>query len=214
MNKNYLKTIIFILTTIGLILILTTEFFLDFASDNKLLSGFIKFFFLASMGDVLAKRLKSKEWAIPTGFLYKAIVWGLIGMLITLVFGLYDGGVTALEESNLLPTSNITVLHAFFVSLFMNLTFGPMMMALHRVTDTYIVLRVSKERVSLKETINRIDWNAFINFVVLKTIPFFWIPAHTITFILPANYRIIFAAILGIFLGLLLGLLNSKKATE
>ena len=214
MKRDHVLSIIFVLITGLFIFVLTRDFFLEFSSTNKLLAGFIKFFFLASLGDILGKRLKAKRWSLPDGFILKAIVWGLIGILITLVFGLYDSGVTALENSNLLPTSEVSVLHAFFVSLFMNLTFGPMMMAFHRVSDTFIELRVNKQKVSITETVERIDWAGFIKFVVFKTIPLFWIPAHTITFILEPTYRVIFAAVLGIVLGLLLGLFTQKKATE
>lgn len=214
MKKDHILSILFVIAMVSFVFLFTREFFLSFSKENLLIGGFIKFFFLASLGDVLGKRLKTKKWMIPDGFLYKAFVWGIIGVLIVLVFGLYDNGVSSLENNNLLPTSNINILHAFFVSVFMNLTFGPMMMAFHRVSDTFIEFRVNKQKVSLSKTIEEIDWIGFIKFVVFKTIPFFWIPAHTITFILDPTYRVIFAAVLGIVLGLLLGLFQNKKVTE
>jgi len=57
-----------------------------------------------------------------------------------------------------------------------------------------------------------IDWSRMWNFVFKKTIPFFWIPAHTITFLLPAQYRTAFAALLSVALGILLGIAGKKKA--
>ncbi len=39
-----------------------------------------------------------------------------------------------------------------------------------------------------------------------KTIPLFWIPAHTITFLLPEEFRVLFAAVLSVMLGVLLSL--------
>jgi len=45
-----------------------------------------------------------------------------------------------------------------------------------------------------------------VNFVLLKTIPFFWIPAHTLTFLLPKEYRIVIAAFLSVVLGVILAL--------
>lgn len=62
--------------------------------------------------------------------------------------------------------------------------------------------------VKLSEVVKTIDWYGFIRFVVLKTIPFFWIPAHTVTFLLPAEYRVLAAAFLSIALG---GILASAK---
>jgi len=48
------------------------------------------------------------------------------------------------------------------------------------------------------------------NFVFKKTIPFFWYPAHTITFLLPVDYQVLFAAILGIALGTILAMASLK----
>ena len=51
-----------------------------------------------------------------------------------------------------------------------------------------------------------------MTFVVGKTIPFFWIPAHTVTFLLPPEYRVFVAALLSIALGLILALASSRHA--
>jgi len=48
-------------------------------------------------------------------------------------------------------------------------------------------------------------------FVFKKTIPFFWYPAHTITFLLPGDTRVLFAALLGVALGVLLAIASHKK---
>ena len=55
------------------------------------------------------------------------------------------------------------------------------------------------------------NWSVQWNFVFKKTIPFFWIPAHTITFLLPVQYQVLFAAILGIVLGVLLAIASLKS---
>ena len=47
-----------------------------------------------------------------------------------------------------------------------------------------------------------------------KTIPCFWIPAHTITFLLPENYRILSAGFLSIALGLILTLAKKRRNTN
>jgi hypothetical protein len=47
--------------------------------------------------------------------------------------------------------------------------------------------------------------------VFKKTIPLFWYPAHTITFLLPAEQRVLFAALLGIVLGVLLAVSTKKR---
>ena len=77
-------------------------------------------------------------------------------------------------------------------------------MAMHRMSDTFIEMRFNQKKPSLKELLQAIEWDAFISFVVFKTIPLFWIPAHTITFVLPPNYRVLVAVYLSIFLGAIL----------
>ena len=77
----------------------------------------------------------------------------------------------------------------------MNLSFAPTMMAFHRITDTFIDLKVGNEgeKVTLGQVVKKIDWDGFVSFVLVKTIPIFWIPAHTITFLLPPEYRVLMA---------------------
>ena len=213
MKKDYRVSFSILVLTVLLVFIVTRDFFLDFASDYKILGGFIKFFFLASIGDFIALRIKSKEWKIPIYIFIKALVWGFIGIVIVLMFVIYPAGIEILQEENILPFEGNTFFFALFVSIIMNFTFAPTMMAFHRVTDTYLNLRKDNKKITISESIESINWRQFINFTVFKSIPFFWVPAHTITFLLPEEYRIIFAAILGIFLGLILGIFsnNSKE---
>lgn len=211
MKKDNWITLIVIITTLLLIFAVTRDFFLTFSSNYKLLGGFIKFFLLASIGDVIGLKLKTKKWSIPNRFLSKAIVWGFIGVVIVLIFGIYSSGVVSLQEKGILPFENSAFFTAFFISLIMNATFAPTMMAFHRMTDTYFDLKSNQKNVTLTKVINTIDWTSFIQITVLKVIPIFWIPMHTITFMLDAKYQVLFAAVLGIFLGLLLGLFNRKK---
>ena len=89
----------------------------------------------------------------------------------------------------------------------MNLCFGPVFMAFHKCTDKYLELRASGvSKPGLKGVIESIDWHGFVSFTLFKTIPLFWIPAHTLTFMLPAEYQVTAAAALSIALGLILSL--------
>ena len=211
MKKDYLISFGVLLVTFTLIFIVTRDFFLDFASDYKILGGFVKFFFLASIGDFIALRIKSKEWKIPSYIFVKALVWGLIGISIVLMFVIYPLGIEELQEKNILPFEGSTFFFALFVSIVMNLTYAPTMMAFHRVSDTYLNMRNNNKETTINDAIDNVNWSQFINFTIFKSVPLFWIPAHTITFLLPVEYRIIFAAVLGIFLGLILGLFSNKK---
>lgn len=210
MKKDYLISILVFLFTGLLIYIVTRDFFLSFALSIPLLAGFIKFFLLATIGDFIGLRIKKGNWVKPNYLLIKAIIWGFIGVVIVLMFNIFPTGVEYLQTENILPFEGSVIAFALFTSVLMNLTFAPTMMAFHRITDTYLNLRHNNKDVKFSDAVNEIEWNKFFSFIVLKTIPLFWIPAHTITFLLPSEYRVIFAAVLGIFLGLILGLFNNK----
>jgi hypothetical protein len=47
-------------------------------------------------------------------------------------------------------------------------------------------------------------------FVFKKTIPLFWIPAHTLTFCLPQDLQVLFAAFCSVILGLFLSIAAKK----
>jgi hypothetical protein len=99
----------------------------------------------------------------------------------------------------------------------MNGIFAPTFMALHRVTDGFIDLGAENpagiRSATLDEVIDRIDWKGFCGFVILRTIPLFWIPAHTITFLLPPEYRVLSAAYLSIALGGILAFAKLRKSS-
>lgn len=50
-----------------------------------------------------------------------------------------------------------------------------------------------------------------MEFCFQENYSFFWIPAHTITFLLPPDYQVLFAALLGIALGTILAIAGMKK---
>jgi hypothetical protein len=56
-----------------------------------------------------------------------------------------------------------------------------------------------------------LNWDRQWSFIFKKTIPLFWYPAHTITFMLPGEYRVLFAALLGVALGVILAIGARKK---
>ncbi len=211
MKKDYLTSFAVFLFTALLVFIVTRKYFLDFAGEYKLFGGFVKFFFLASIGDFIGIRIKTKEWKLPASILAKAIVWGLIGVSIVLMFKIFPVGVAALQTSGILPFKGVTLAFAILVSVLMNFTFAPTMMAFHRVSDSYLELKKVNKSTTIGDAIESINWRQFISFTVFKTIPLFWVPAHTITFLLPEEYRVIFAALLGIILGVILGLFKNEK---
>ncbi|RCX09937.1 Mpv17/PMP22 family protein [Anaerobacterium chartisolvens] len=206
--------LVFLGITAFLIIPSTHEVFVATTNAHPYFMGFVKFAVMASMGELLALRLISGKWNKTSGMQYKAIIWGIVGMLIVLMFTVFSGGVAAAEKAGLLYKFDGvlgTVLDAIYISVIINLTFGPMFMAAHRISDTYIDLRAEGQKTSVADVVSKTDWQGFIKFVIRKTIPYFWIPAHTITFLLPAQYRVLWAAYLSIALGIILSYARRKK---
>lgn len=189
----------------------TKEPFMAFTKARPYLGGFIKFSILATLGDLLGIRLIKGSYIIPNGVIYRAVVWGIIGMMVSLVFTVFMEGAKAAQMVGLLPFYGVNFAQAFIGSAIMNLTFGPMMMVFHKFTDLFIdSMYESKAKISLSSLVDKVDWHSLVEFSWAKTCILFWIPAHTFVFLLPSHYRVLVSAFLSIALGLLLS--YSKKS--
>lgn len=203
---------IFSLTLISLFIFLpfTNPIFVHLTRQYPYIMGFTKTMILASMGEVLVRRIKTGSYFKDPGLVLKAFVWGFLGMVFVFVFPLFDGGIRSIFNNQILFENDFMnrFIYALMVSATMNVLFAPTFMMLHRITDTYINLSEGKikklARVPFDDVIRSIDFKFFFSFVIIKTIPFFWIPAHTITFMLPPVYRVLMASYLSIALGILL----------
>ena len=197
----------------------THALFVATTKIHPYLMGFVKVAILATMGELMSLRIVAGEWEKPVGLHYRAFVWGLLGMAFVIVFHIFAVGIAGSMNKALLPTTANQginkVLFALFTSTFMNLAFGPTFMLFHRVTDTFIDLgegRLNKiMKVKLADVIDKIDFHGFISFVVIKTIPIFWIPAHTVTFMLAPEYRVLMASFLSIAMGGILAFAKRLK---
>ena len=197
-------------------------------SAHPFFIGFLKFAILATMGEAIGLRLREGVYnKSGFGLIPRAIVWGFLGLTIVMAFKIFAAGAPAFlktlgiagaAESLGGPMSGLRVLTAFTISVTINLIYAPVMMTLHKITDTHIIKNggtvVGLVRpIQMGDIIAKLDWKVQWNFIFKKTIPFFWIPAHTITFLLPVEFQVLFAALLGIALGVILsvGVLMSKK---
>jgi hypothetical protein len=220
-----------LLWTLGLAVIVfilifpsTHKAFMSATKIHPYIMGFVKVSILATMGELLAVMISNGYFKLPNGILYRFIIWGFLGMTFVIVFDLFANGVMgSMKKGILLPSMDTDSLggkfvFAFFTSAFMNLAFAPTFMAFHRITDTFIDLGEGKLnkilQVKLSTVIKTIDWNGFIGFVVVTTIPIFWIPAHTITFMLAPEYRVLMAAFLSIALGAILATAKRRKSNQ
>lgn len=179
------------------------------------LVSFIKFAILATFGEMAGARIETRRY-LHSGFglVPKALVWGVLGTSISLAFRVFSGGVGSFAVFQTASSIPMTVLRAVLISLTMNSFFAPIMMLAHKITDQHISDEkggFSFSRFNIADILKRLDWDHYWNFLIKRSVPLFWIPAHTVTFLLPSEYRTLFAALLSIFLGLFLSISGSQK---
>ena len=198
-----------------------------FNAEHGMVMSFLKFAILSTAGELLGLRLSAGVY-LKRGFGVwpRAVVWGILGMGINLAMIIFSNGVpVALEYCGLQgataamagPVTLMKVLTALCISIGMNGIFAPVFMTFHKITDTHILacggsLRALATPIPMTRIMTGLNWDAQWNFVFKKTIPFFWVPAHTITFLLPGEARVLFAALLGVVLGILLAVAARMKS--
>lgn len=194
--------------------------------EHGLLMSFIKFAILATLGEVIGLRIQTGSYHQQGfGLIPRALVWGFLGMTIYAAFAIFAAGTPLLLEKLGLEGAG-SLLHAalswkkvlvsFSISTALNLFYAPVMMTFHKITDIHILenggtLYGFFRPLEFARIFREINWDVQWNFVFKKTIPFFWIPAQTVTFLLPEEYRVLFAAFLGIVLGVLLAIAALKN---
>jgi len=189
----------------------------------------LKFAILATMGEMLGLRIRTGLYRAPGfGVFPRAIIWAGLGAMIHVAFVVFAAGIPVFLESVGVrgavasmsePFSAIKLLSAFSISVAMNAVFAPFFMTIHRVTDTHIAERNGRLRALLcplpfGRILADLDWDVLYGFVFKKTIPLFWVPAHTITFLLPAEYRVLAAAILSVILGVILAVASLRSGLK
>ncbi|MFZ4463809.1 MAG: Mpv17/PMP22 family protein [Bacteroidales bacterium] len=185
---------------------------------HGILMSFLKFAILATFGESIALRIKSGVYNQKGfGLIPRAIVWGFLGITIKMAMVIFATGTPAFLKYLGIPNPEIhqgelnlmSIFVAFSISTAMNLIYAPVMMTLHKITDIHIITNGGSlwgllRPIPFGVIFSQIDWNRQWNFIFKKTIPFFWIPAHTITFLLPVDFQVLFAALLGVALGVIL----------
>ncbi len=198
--------------------------------------SFIKFGILATIGECIGLRIRTGNYYTKGfGILPRAFVWGILGLMIKAAFVIFAAGApmmlasmgvkfpaelpnpaAILNQSIFVSHSWLQVLAAFTFSATMNVFFAPMFMTLHKLTDAHInetggsIIKFFTHKIRFGHHLQNMNWKVMWGFVFMRTIPFFWIPAHTINFLLPPEYRILVAALLGIVLGVILAIAAIK----
>lgn len=215
------------------------EWFKASTASHPYIMAFFKFAILATFGEMLALRIRKGVYNEKGfGVLPRMMVWGFLGMCIAMAMDIFRAGVPAFLGSvadaitGSAPKTYGPSLAAIFgaeqftwtklgvafaVSVLMNSIFAPVMMTFHKCTDIHILdnggtVRGLLRPMKMREIFaTKVNWDVQWNVVIKKTIPLFWFPAHTITFILPQTFQVLFAALLGIALGLILALAGGSK---
>lgn len=202
------------------------EAYHSFNAQHGMVMSFIKFAILSTVGEMIGLRISSGVYNRKGfGILPRMLVWGILGMGINMAMIIFSKGVPGfiaymgVSDAAALfdgAMSYQKVLIALAVSVAMNTIFAPVFMTLHKVTDSHIIatggtLKGFLTPIPMAKILQNLNWKVQWGFVFKKTIPLFWYPAHTITFLLPGNARVLFAALLGVVLGILLAIAARKQ---
>ena len=203
------------------------EWYHSFNAEHGMMMSFLKFAILSTLGEVIGLRISAGVYSRKGfGVLPRMLVWGVLGMGINMAMIIFSKGTPmfmeymgmkgAVESFNSALFSIDKFWVALAVSVAMNTIFAPVFMTFHKITDAHIAacggsLKALVTPIPMAKRFSELNWQAQWGFVFKKTIPFFWYPAHTITFLLPSEQRVLFAALLGIVLGVLLAVAAKKS---
>ena len=200
------------------------DWFLRTTTRHGLLMSFFKFAILGTFGEMLSLRIKEGVYMKKGfGLLPKMLVWGVLGVVIASAMTIFKIGTVVLLQNGFHISKATTwflgglswgkFFVALCVSVLMNTLFAPVFMTFHKITDIHIaetggsLAGFFSSPLNIQQTMaEKINWNIQYGFVFKKTIPFFWYPAHTITFLLPGTLQVLFAAALGVALGVILSI--------
>lgn len=175
------------------------DLYVAWVKGNPLVSAAIQFALLGTLGEVISNVVRTRRLEWPFGVfttVLKMAGWAVLGVLIKYGFAGCKGACAALLDHGLLPRQlGEGIGWAASVSVVANLFFGPQMMAFHRIEDNLIDRK----------------WDFAGIQKAWATLIWFWIPAHTVTFMMPQDYQIGLAAAWSLMLGLIMGLTNKPK---
>ncbi len=170
--------------------------YIKWVQAYPLISAMIQFAILGTLGELISKWIIRKSFRYPFSLgltLWKMLVWALLGVAIKYAFQGFTGFVEHLEAQDYLPRLG-KLEKALAISVFMNLQFGLFLVLIHRLLDN---LGERKQ-----------NWKGIHKSML--ALLWFWIPAHTVTFMQAPDLRIGLAALWSLALGLILGIFNRR----
>lgn len=167
------------------------SWYVTFVRNYPFVSAMIQFAVLGTLGDYTSTRLSDSNFKLSNfKVLSKMLVWATLAVFIKIAFIGYEGFLAALVLNRILPEVFFEndFLNALTRSVSMNLQFGVFLVLFHRLLDNVVLQRKNWKNLN----------KAFLSLL------WFWIPAHTITFMVSKDYQIGLAALWSFALGLLL----------
>ena len=206
------------------------NFYRTQSANHAMIMGFIQYAVLATLGEMLGLRFQTGEYINKSfGPLSRALVWGTLGLTIVAAIHIFGVGtppfldyVFGLDKGTFASHifsaefSGMKLLGAFFMAFFMDVFFSPLFMIVYTIYDMHIkqtggtLKGFFSHKVKYSENLQNFNWKVQWRFVFMKTIPFFWIPAHTIMYLLPTEFQVLMSSMLGIVLGVILFIANRK----
>jgi hypothetical protein len=213
-----LITVVWLALLAGVVAVLSIpdsrELFVETTRSFPFTTGFFKIGLLGTMGELLGGRIAGGQWRLAGIRLHqRMLVWGVLGWVFTAVFPLFSFGVDGLMAKGLVPGAGSALAAAFWKSFFMNSIFAFPMMVFHRITDTLIERGELFSLWPLVDVFTAIDWKNMFHIVGASCL-WFWIPAHTFTFTLAPEFRVVCAALLAVILGAILGLAKKRALLD
>jgi hypothetical protein len=175
------------------------NWYIELVTAHPILTAMLQFAVLGTLGDAVSHWIVKRRIFAPYDFktlILKIIEWSILAVMIKYAFIGFQGFVDSLINQNYLPQLS-GMGRSFAVSALMNLQFGLLLVIMHRLMDNLI---------AGKQNWKNLDKGFY-------SLLWFWIPAHTITFILPKEFQIGLAALWSLVLGIILGFYN-RKATS
>lgn len=172
------------------------NWYIELVTAHPIITAMAQFAVLGTLGDIVSHWIVRKKIFLPYDLktlVLKIIEWSILAVMIKYAFVGFQGFVDSLISQHYLPTLS-GIGRSFAVSTLMNLQFGPFLVIMHRLLDNLIAGNPSWK--NLDKGFYSLLW--------------FWIPAHTITFILPKEFQIGLAVLWSLALGIILGFYNRK----
>ena len=176
------------------------DMYVSIVQKYPIYSAMLQFAILGTLGTCVARWVQNKRIYFPLNWketIWFPISWAILAVLIKHAFIGFEGFLDILVERGLIPTAFAvegSFWRALGWSIVMNLQFGPLLVLLHRWLDYLPFGKTNWTNID-KGLISLLWW---------------WIPAHTVTFLLPPDLRVGLAAFWSVVLGFILGFFNRK----